>query len=90
MVQFYRDLWQEKFPAAQALQAAQRVIIERFDIQTGSLRGLRTKPQQAAAGNLKPNPNQTQQLHPRYWSASQLSRRLPLCGAGEKWRGERY
>ena len=66
MAAFYGNLWQGKLGKLQSLRQAQLTMLESYDRQTGSLRGLKIASPQTS--------RLPRQLPPKYWAA------FTLCG----------
>lgn len=71
---FYENLWERKLSKLDALREAQLTMLNRYDAETGQLRGSFTGRKQTINPN-KPAPkaDTSEPLSPRYWAAFQLS-----------------
>lgn len=72
MVEFYTNLWIGNMSKVEALRQAQLTMIDRYDLESGTLRGLGRKSQKGGANNAS-NEQSGRMLSPKYWAAFQIS-----------------
>ena len=70
MRQFYTNLWTHKMTRLEALRQAQLSMLDHYDLVSGEMRGLGTKPVKSST---QPKTEGNQRLHPKFWAAFQLS-----------------